>query len=99
MTREANPRDYRSGRLHAQRENPGAVAVDLAVDLVRAGPRPPALRLSFFTAIRADEWQRWADAHPLSAVVLSQSLAPFTRDLRVMYQIEPNQILPNPFQP
>jgi predicted double-glycine peptidase len=46
-----------------------------------------------------DDWARWADAHPLSAVVLSQSLAPFTRDLRVMYQIEPNQILPNPFQP
>jgi hypothetical protein len=45
------------------------------------------------------EWARWADAHPLTAVVLSQSLAPFTRDLRVMYQIEPNQILPNPFQP
>jgi predicted double-glycine peptidase len=45
------------------------------------------------------DWQRWADAHPLTAIVLSQSLAPFTRDLRVMYQIEPNQILPNPFQP
>ena len=47
----------------------------------------------------ANEWQRWTDAHPLTAAVLNQPLAPFLRDLRVQYQIEPNQILPNPFQP
>ena len=46
-----------------------------------------------------NEWQRWTDAHPLTAAVLNQPLAPFLRDLRVQYQIEPNQILPNPFQP
>ena len=47
----------------------------------------------------AKEWRRWTDAHPLSAAILNQPLAPFLRDLRVLYQIEPNQILPNPFQP
>lgn len=47
----------------------------------------------------AGEWRRWTDAHPLSAAILNQPLAPFLRDLRVQYQIEPNQVLPNPFQP
>jgi predicted double-glycine peptidase len=45
----------------------------------------------------ADEWRRWSDAHPLSATVLNRSITPFTRDLRVQYQIEPNQNLPSPF--
>jgi predicted double-glycine peptidase len=47
----------------------------------------------------ANEWRRWTDAHPLTAAILNQPLAPFLRDLRVQYQIEPNQVLPNPFQP
>lgn len=45
----------------------------------------------------AVDWSRWSEAHPLSAAVLSQPLAPFTRDLRVVYQIQPNQMLPSPF--
>lgn len=47
----------------------------------------------------ADEWRRWTDAHPLAAAILNQPLAPFLRDLRILYQIEPNQVLPNPFPP
>ena len=47
----------------------------------------------------ANEWRRWTDAHPLTAAILNQPLAPLLRDLRVQYQIEPNQVLPNPFQP
>jgi predicted double-glycine peptidase len=47
----------------------------------------------------AGEWQKWTDAHPLTAAVITQPLAPLLRDLRVQYQIQPNQILPNPFQP
>lgn len=43
------------------------------------------------------EWSRWEDAHPLAAAQLARPLAPFLRDLRVIYQIEPNQILPSPF--
>jgi uncharacterized protein len=45
----------------------------------------------------ADEWKRWADSHPLAAATVIQPLTPFLRDLRVIYQIEPNQILPNLF--
>ena len=44
-----------------------------------------------------DEWKRWADAHPLRAATVIQPLTPFLRDLRVIYQVEPNQVLPNPF--
>jgi hypothetical protein len=47
----------------------------------------------------AGEWRKWTDAHPLTAAVLTQPLAPLLRDIRVQYQIQPNQILPNPFQP
>lgn len=47
----------------------------------------------------ADEWRRWSEAHPLGAATINIPLTPFLRDLRVIYQIEPNQILPNPFQP
>ena len=44
------------------------------------------------------EWQRWADSHPLTAAITLQPLAPFLRDLRTIYQIRPNQILPNQLQ-
>lgn len=44
----------------------------------------------------AAEWKRWADAHPLAAANVIQPLTPLMRDLRVIYQIEPNQILPSP---
>ncbi|HEY4077220.1 MAG TPA: C39 family peptidase [Rhizomicrobium sp.] len=47
----------------------------------------------------ASEWKRWTDAHPMSAAVLVQPLAPMLRDLHILYQIRPNDILPNPFQP
>jgi hypothetical protein len=47
----------------------------------------------------AEEWKRWADAHPLSAATVIQPLTPFLRDLRVIYQVEPNQVLPSPFVP
>jgi predicted double-glycine peptidase len=47
----------------------------------------------------ADEWRRWADANPLSAAVVVPPLAPFLNTLRVIYQVEPNQILPNPLLP
>lgn len=47
----------------------------------------------------ADEWKRWADAHPLSTAAVVQPLGPLLRDLRVIYQIEPNQILPSPLVP
>jgi uncharacterized protein len=43
-----------------------------------------------------DEWKRWADAHPLTAAAVVQPLTPFLRDLRVIYQVEPNQVLPSP---
>ena len=43
----------------------------------------------------AGEWSHWADTHPLSATVLSQEPDSLTRDLRVIYQIRPNQILQN----
>jgi uncharacterized protein len=42
------------------------------------------------------EWKRWADAHPLTAANVIQPMAPLLRDLQVLYQIEPNQILPSP---
>jgi len=42
------------------------------------------------------EWKHWTDAHPLAAVSLGQNVADFVRDLRVIYQIRPNQILPSP---
>jgi predicted double-glycine peptidase len=41
------------------------------------------------------EWSHWTDSHPLAATTLNQSLVDFTRDLRVIYQIRPNQILPS----
>jgi len=47
----------------------------------------------------SDEWKRWADANPLSAAVVVAPLAPFLANLRVLYQIEPNQILSNPLLP
>jgi predicted double-glycine peptidase len=47
----------------------------------------------------AAEWRHWTDAHPLTAAVLVQPLAPMLRDLHILYQIRPNEILPNPFQP
>ena len=47
----------------------------------------------------AQEWKRWADAHPLTAATVIQPLTPFLRDLRVIYQVEPNQVLTNPFAP
>jgi len=47
----------------------------------------------------ADEWKRWADSNPLSAAVVVPPLAPFLAGLRVIYQVEPNQILPNPLLP
>jgi predicted double-glycine peptidase len=42
------------------------------------------------------DWQHWADFHPLTAAAVDQPLAPFLRDLRTIYQIRPNQILPSP---
>jgi predicted double-glycine peptidase len=59
--------------------------------MIRPGPKADGV---FNSAV---EWSRWSDAHPLSAAVLNRSITPFTRDLRVQYQIEPNQILPSPF--
>jgi uncharacterized protein len=47
----------------------------------------------------ADEWNRWGYSNPLSAVIVVPALAPFLANLRVIYQIEPNQILPNPLLP
>jgi predicted double-glycine peptidase len=55
-----------------------------------AGTRPPVFN-------SAEDWKRWADAHPLTASALAQSITPFLRDLRVIYQVRPNQILPSPF--
>ena len=55
-----------------------------------AGDRPPIFN-------SADEWKGWADAHPLTASTVIQPLTPFLRDLRVIYQIEPNQVLPSQF--
>jgi hypothetical protein len=45
----------------------------------------------------AEEWKRWADTHPLLAAAVMQPLSPFLRDLRVIYQIQPNTVLPSPF--
>lgn len=45
-----------------------------------------------------EDWQRWADFHPLSAAITLQPLAPFLRDLRTIYQIRPNQVLPSPLE-
>lgn len=45
-----------------------------------------------------EDWQRWADSHPLTAATVIQPLAPFLRDLRVIYQIRPNFNLPNQLQ-
>ena len=47
----------------------------------------------------ADEWKMWADANPLSAAVVVPPLAPFLDNIRIIYQIEPNQILPSPLLP
>lgn len=47
----------------------------------------------------AQEWRRWADSNPLSAAVIMPPLAPFLSNLRVIYQIEPNQVLPDPLLP
>jgi uncharacterized protein len=55
-----------------------------------AGGRAPSFN-------SAGEWKRWTDAHPLAAATVIQPLTPFLRDLPVIYQIEPNQILSNPF--
>jgi len=44
----------------------------------------------------AEDWQRWADAHPLTAAATIQPMTPFLRDLRVIYQIRPNFNLPSP---
>jgi len=43
-----------------------------------------------------EDWQRWADAHPLTAATTIQPLSPFLRDLRTIYQIRPNFNLPSP---
>jgi predicted double-glycine peptidase len=43
-----------------------------------------------------EDWQRWVDFHPLAAATTIQPLTPFLRDLRVIYQIRPNQNLPSP---
>lgn len=56
---------------------------------------PDGVRSPVFNS--AKEWKGWADAHPLAAAAVIQPLTPFLRDLRVIYQIEPNQILPSPF--
>lgn len=45
----------------------------------------------------AEDWRRWAEAHPLTAANVIQPLSPFLRDLRVIYQVEPNIVLPSPF--
>lgn len=45
-----------------------------------------------------EDWQRWADFHPLAAAITLPPLAPFLRDLRTIYQIRPSQILPNQLQ-
>lgn len=55
---------------------------------------PPGAAAPVFNSAR--EWRRWADAHPLAAVHVIQPMTPLLRDLRVIYQIEPNQILPGP---
>ena len=57
--------------------------------------QPAGLRPAIFNS--AAEWEGWADAHPLAAATVIQPLTPFLRDLRVIYQIEPNQILSSPF--
>ena len=59
--------------------------------------QPAAMRPAIFNS--AQEWEGWADAHPLAAATVIQPLTPFLRDLRVIYQIEPNQILSSPFAP
>ena len=54
----------------------------------------PAARTPIFNG--AEDWQRWADFHPLTAATTIQPLTPFLRDLRVIYQIRPNFNLPSP---
>jgi hypothetical protein len=51
---------------------------------------PPGTRAVFNSAT---EWRHWADFHPLQAAMLNRPLEPFLRDLRVIYQIQPNQIV------
>lgn len=51
---------------------------------------PPGARAVFNSAL---EWRHWADFHPLQAAMLNRPLEPFLRDLRVIYQIQPNQIM------
>ena len=46
----------------------------------------------------AQDWKRWSESHPLAAAATIQPLTPFLRDLRVIYQIRPIQILPSSFQ-
>jgi len=41
------------------------------------------------------EWSHWTDSHPLAAVVLSPQLTQLTRDLWVIYQIRPFEVIPN----
>jgi predicted double-glycine peptidase len=41
----------------------------------------------------AQDWQRWADSHPLAAAVTLEPIAPLLRDIRVIYQIRPFQNL------
>jgi predicted double-glycine peptidase len=43
------------------------------------------------------EWKKWLDFHPLAAATVVEPLTPFLRDLRVIYQIQPNTVLPSPF--
>ena len=57
------------------------------VFMLRTPPGAPAI----FNSAR--EWRRWADFHPLQAAVLNLPLEPLLRDLRVFYQIQPNQVL------
>jgi len=56
----------------------------------------PAAPTPVFNA--RQDWQRWADFHPLTAAITLQPLAPFLRDLRTIYQIRPNQVLPSPLE-
>jgi uncharacterized protein len=43
-----------------------------------------------------EDWQRWAEFRPLTAATVIKPMTPFLRDLRTIYQIRPNQILPSP---
>jgi predicted double-glycine peptidase len=57
---------------------------------------PPGTRAPLFNA--AEDWKHWAEFHPLTAANVIQPITPLLRDLRVVYQIRPNQNLPSPFQ-